>query len=59
MQVMQKQRRNNFCIIPGEPQELHPVIFESLDANTIQMAALGLNSAAGPLGLNSLEVRCA
>lgn len=41
------------CIISSEPQDPHQVIFESLDANTIRSAALGVNGAAGPSGLDA------
>ena len=46
------------CIVPDEPQDSHPVIFESLDANAIRPAALSVNGAAGPSGLDSHEWRC-
>ena len=45
----------NSCIIPDEPQDPHPVIFESLDANAIRSAAMRVNGAAGPSGLDSHE----
>ena len=47
----------NSCIIPNEPQDPHPMIFESLDANVIRSAALRVNGAAGPSGLDSHEWR--
>ena len=47
----------NSCIIPDEPQDPHPVIFESLDVNAIRSAALRVNGAAGPSGLDSHEWR--
>ena len=43
----------NSCIVPEEPQDPHPVIFESLDASAIHTAALRVNGAAGPSGLDS------
>ena len=45
------------CIISDEPQDPHPVIFESLDHNAIRSAALRVNGAAGPSGLDSHEWR--
>ena len=48
----------NSCIVPEEPQDPHPVIFESLDANAIHSAALRVNGAAGPSGLDSHAWRC-
>ena len=47
----------NSCIIPNEPQDPYPLIFESLDANVIRAAALRVNGAAGPSGLDSHEWR--
>ena len=41
------------CIIPSEPQDPHHVIFDSLDADTIRSAALKVNGAAGPSGLDA------
>ena len=43
----------NSCIVPDEPQDPHPVIFESLDGNAIRSAALKINGVAGPSGLDS------
>ena len=40
------------CIVPDEPQDCHPVIFESLDANAIRSATLSVNGAAGLSGLS-------
>ena len=45
------------CIVPDEPQDSHPVIFQSLDANAIHSATLSVNGAAGPSGLDSHEWR--
>ena len=41
------------CILPSEPQDPHHVIFDSLDADTIRSAALKVNGAAGPSGLDA------
>ena len=46
------------CIVDEEPQEPHPVIFESLDASAIRSAALKISGAAGPSGLDVHEWRC-
>ena len=45
------------CIVDEEPQEPHPVIFESLDASGIRSAALKISGAAGPSGLDAHEWR--
>ena len=41
------------CIISSEPHDPHHVIFDSIDANTIRSAALRVNGAAGPSGLDA------
>ena len=38
----------NSCIIPSEPEDPHPIIFDSLNADAIHSVALKVNSAAGP-----------
>ena len=45
------------CVLPEDPQEPHPIIFDSIDANAIRSAALRVNGAAGPLGLDAHEWR--
>ena len=47
------------CILHEEPQNTHPVIFESLDASIIRSAALRVTGAAGPSpsGLDAHEWR--
>lgn len=45
------------CIIPTDPQESHHVIFDSLDANTIRIAALKMKGAAGPSGVDAHKWR--
>ena len=45
------------CIVGEEPQEPHPVIFESLDASVIRSAALKISGSAGPSGLDAHEWR--
>ena len=39
------------CIIPSALQDVHPVIFESIDANAIRSAALQTTGSAGPMVL--------
>ena len=51
------QPAHNSCIIPKDPQEPHPVIFEPLDVNAIRTAALRTSGAAGPSGLDSQQWR--
>ncbi len=45
------------CILPSPPQEVHPVVFDALDANTIRSAALHTSGSAGPSGLDAHEWR--
>ena len=45
------------CIIEEEPQKLHPIIFEYLDASSVHSAALRVTGAAGPSGLDACEWR--
>ena len=45
------------CILSEDPQDPHPIIFDSIDANTIRSAALRVNGAAGPSGLDAHEWR--
>ena len=45
------------CILDDEPQNPHPIIFESLDGNAIRSAALKVTGAAGPSGLDAHEWR--
>ena len=44
-------------IINDNPTDVHPVLFESLDAAMIRSAALHTNGAAGPSGLDALGWR--
>ena len=44
-------------IVGEEPQEPHPVIFDSLDASVVRSAALKITGAAGPSGLDAHEWR--
>ena len=44
-------------IINVNPPDVHPVLFESLDAAMIRSAALRTNGAAGPSGLDALGWR--
>ena len=41
------------CIITSNPQDAHPIIFESIDANTIRSAALRTTGSAGPSGIDA------
>ena len=45
------------CILPSPPVEIHPVVFNALDANTIRSAALHTTGSAGPSGLDAHEWR--
>ena len=45
------------CIIPSAPQDVHLVIFNSIDANAIRSAALRTTGSAGPSGLDAHEWR--
>ncbi len=42
------------CILPSPPQEVHPVVFDALDASSIRSAAL---HTAGPSGLDAYQWR--
>ena len=53
----QGQHLNPAFILPSAPQEVHPVIFESLDAGAIRSAALRTSGSAGPSGLDAKEWR--
>ncbi len=44
-------------IIKDDPQDVHPVLFESLDAAIIRSAALNTSGAAGPSGIDALGWR--
>ncbi len=44
-------------IIKDDPQDVHPVLFESLDATIIRSAALNTSGAAGPSGIDELGWR--
>lgn len=46
------------CILDEEPQDPHPIIFESLDASVVHSAVLRVTGAAGPSGLDAHEWRC-
>ena len=45
------------CIIPSAPQDVHSVVFDSIDANAIRFAALQTTRSAGPSGLDAHEWR--
>ena len=51
------QPAHHDCVLPEDPQEPHPIIFDSIDANAIRSAALRVNGAAGPSGLDAHEWR--
>ena len=41
------------CTHQGIPPEVHPIIFDSIDASMIQFTALNTKGAAGPSGLDA------
>ena len=45
------------AVLPGPPGETHPVIFDRLDHNVIQSAALHCQSSADPSGLDATSWR--
>ena len=45
------------CILTDEPDNPHPIIFESLDGSIVRSAALRVSGAAGPSGLDAHEWR--
>ena len=45
------------AIINDDPPDVHPVLFESLDADVIRSAALHTSGAAGPSGVDALGWR--
>ena len=47
------QQAHAECILPSAPQDAHPVIFDSIDANAIRSAALWTTRSAGPSGVNA------
>jgi len=47
------QPAHSSCILPSEPHDPHPVIFDSLDADMIRSAALNVHGSAGPSGLDA------
>ena len=53
----QGQRAHPECIVPSPPQEIHPVVFDSIDANAIRSASLRTTGSAGPSGLDAYEWR--
>jgi hypothetical protein len=53
----QGQRAHPECIVPSLPEEIHPVMFDSIDANAIRSASLRTTGSAGPSGLDAHEWR--
>ena len=53
----QGQQATPDVIIPSEPTDVHPVMFEPLDATMIKSAALQTSGAAGPSGLDAIGWR--
>ncbi len=45
------------CILEDEPQDQHPILFESIDGSVIRSAAIKVSGAAGPSGLDAHEWR--
>ena len=41
------------CILSSDPQNVHPVIFDSIDANAIRSAALRITGSAGPSDIDA------
>ena len=41
------------CILPFPPQEVHPIVFESIDATAIRSAATNITGSAGPSDLDA------
>ena len=40
------------CILPSPPQEVHPIVFESIDATVIRSAATNITGSTGTSGLD-------
>ena len=53
----QGQRTHAECIIPSALQDIHPVVFDSIDANAIRSAAMRTTGSAGPSGVDAHEWR--
>ena len=51
------QRAHVNCILPSAPGDVHPVVFDSIDATTIRSAALRITGSAGPSGIDAREWR--
>ena len=51
------QRAHPECISSSLPEETHPVVFESIDANAIRSASLRTTGSSGPSGLHAHEWR--
>ena len=45
------------CIADGEPQQSHPIIFDSINSDLIRSCAIRTTGAAGPSGLNAHNCR--
>jgi len=41
------------CILPDVPADVHPVVFESINANAIRSAVLRITGSAGPSGIDA------
>ena len=41
------------CILQSSPHEVHPIIFESIDASAIRSAAMNITGSAGPSGIDA------
>ena len=41
------------CILQSLAQEVHPIIFESIDANVIRSATMNTSGSAGPSGIDA------
>ena len=51
--LISKHPRGQTTILPTPPQEVHPIVFESIDATAIRSAATNITGSAGPSGLDA------
>ncbi len=54
----QGQQAHAKCILPSAPQDVHPVVFDFIDANAFRSAALRTTGSAGPSGVDAHGWRC-
>ena len=53
----QGQHAHAECIISSAPQDIHPIVFDSIDDNVIRSAAMRTTGSAGPSGVDAHEWR--